>query len=137
MRIDVLSRIELKSGTLAVIQIEDLKKMIKNIKDEKIDEYELIKKVIESNGEIVTMDPCQEVSIGKMYTLDKDGGNSTILRIGPVINNSKRMLDIGEKTAQEYCIDKKNKSNVEISEIGKFFIKELENYKKEMLSNED
>jgi hypothetical protein len=133
MRIDVLSRMSFKSGTLVLIQIEDLKKLIDKKDNKKIDEYEIIVNVLENNGEIVSMDPYENVSIGKMYTLDEDGGNSTILRVGPVINNSKRLLNIGEKTAQEYCIDKKNKENIDMNEIGSFFMKELENYKKEML----
>ena len=133
MRIDVLSRMSFKSGTLILIQIEDLKRLIDKKINKKIDEYEIICDVVENGGEMVSMDPYENVSIGKMYTLDEDGGNSTILRVGPVINKSKRLLDTGEKTAQEYCIHKKNKENIDMSEIGDFFMKELENYKREML----
>jgi hypothetical protein len=133
MRIDVLSRMSFKSGTLILIQIEDLKRLIDKKINKKIDEYEIICDVVENGGEMVGMDPYENVSIGKMYTLDEDGGNSTILRVGPVINKSRRLLNTGEKTAQEYCIYKKNKENIDMSEIGDFFMKELENYKKEML----
>ena len=133
MRIDVLSRMSFKSGTLILIQIEDLKRLIDKKINKKIDEYEIICDVVENGGEMVSMDPYENVSIGKMYTLDEDGGNSTILRVGPVINKSKRLLDTGEKTAQEYCIHKKNKENIDMSEIGDFFMNELENYKREML----
>ena len=133
MRIDVLSRMSFKTGTLILIQIEDLKRLIDKKINKKIDEYEIICDVVENGGEMVSMDPYENVSIGKMYTLDEDGGNSTILRVGPVINKSKRLLDTGEKTAQEYCIHKKNKENIDMSEIGDFFMKELENYKREML----
>lgn len=137
MRIDVLSRMNFKSGTLVLIQIEDLKRMLEKKFDKKTDEYQIIENIIENNGEIVTMDPYENVSIGKMYTLDKDGGNSTILRVAPVINNSERLLNIGEKTAQEYCIDKQNKSKTKIEDIGSFYVKELENYKREMLLGEN
>jgi hypothetical protein len=72
MRIDVLSRMSFKSGTLILIQIEDLKRLIDKKINKKIDEYEIICDVVENGGEMVSMDPYENVSIGKMYTLDEE-----------------------------------------------------------------
>ena len=136
MRIDAQSRINLICGSLAIIPIENLLDIISNLTNKQLDEFDLMKLLIDNNGDCVSMEPLQEVTIGKLYTLDKDGGNSTIIRITPTINNSKRILEIGEKTAQEYCMDKKKQLNISENDLGEFFYKELENYKMEMLNGE-
>lgn len=136
MRIDVQSRINIQSGSLAIIPIENLVDVLNNLSNKEFDEFDVMKFLIDNNGDCVSMEPLQEVTIGKIYTLDKDGGNSTIIRITPTINNSKRVLKIGEKTAQEYCMDKKKEFNISQDDLGTFFCEQLENYKTEMLSGE-
>ena len=136
MRIDVQSRVNVHSGSLAIIPIENLLDVINNLTNKNFDEFDIMKILIDNNGDCVSMEPVQEVTIGKIYTLDKDGGNSTIIRITPTINNSKRVLKIGEKTAQEYCMDKKKEFNVSQDDLGTFFCEQLENYKMEMLKGE-
>jgi len=136
MRIDVQSRINVQSGSLAIIPIENLVDIINNLSSKEFDEFDIMKFLIDNNGDCVSMEPLQEVTVGKIYTLDKDGGNSTIIRITPTINNSKRILKIGEKTAQEYCLDKKKELNIKEEDLGNFFYKQLEKYKMEMLSGE-
>ena len=136
MRIDVQSRINVQSGSLAIIPIENLVDIINNLSRKEFDEFDIMKFLIDNNGDCVSMEPLQEVTVGKIYTLDKDGGNSTIIRITPTINNSKRILKIGEKTAQEYCLDKKKELNIKEEDLGNFFYKQLEKYKMEMLSGE-
>lgn len=136
MRIDVQSRVNVHSGSLAIIPIENLLDVINNLTNKNFDEFDIMKILIDNNGDCVSMEPVQEVTIGKIYTLDKDGGNSTIIRITPTINNSKRVLKIGEKTAQEYCIDKKKEFNISQDDLGTFFCEQLENYKMEMLKGE-
>lgn len=137
MRIDLMSRMKLESGGMAIISAEKLTDLIKEITGKDYDEYELLKLVMDHGGDMVTMEPYQEVSIGKIYTLDKDGTNSTIIRITPTINNSKRILKIGEKTAQEYCMQKTKELKVSSDDLGEFFIEQLENYKTEMLKSEN
>lgn len=138
MRIDLMSRMNLVSGGLVVISAEDLAKFVKELTGKDYDEYELLKMVVDHNGDMVMMEPYQEISVGKVYTLDKDGGNSTIIRITPTINNSKRVLNIGEKTAQEYCTQKRKDMNVTSDDMNfvEFLSKQLDNYKREMLSGE-
>ena len=136
MRIDVQSRINVQSGSLAIIPIENLVDIINNLSRKEFDEFDIMKFLIDNNGDCVSMEPLQEVTVGKIYTLDKDGGNSTIIRITPTINNSKRILKIGEKTAQEYCLDKKKELNIKEEDLGNFFYKQLEKYKMEMLKGE-
>lgn len=136
MRIDVQSRINTHSGSLAIIPIENLVEIFNNLSNKEFDEFDVMKFLIDNNGDCVSMEPLQEVTIGKVYTLDKDGGNSTIIRITPTINNSKRILKIGEKTAQEYCMDKKKEFNIDQEDLGKFFCEQLEKYKMEMLNGE-
>ena len=136
MRIDVQSRVNVHSGSLAIIPIENLLDVINNLTNKNFDEFDIMKILIDNNGDCVSMEPVQEVTIGKIYTLDKDGGNSTIIRITPTINNSKRVLKIGEKTAQEYCMDKKKEFNISKDDLGTFFCEQLENYKMEMLKGE-
>lgn len=133
MRIDLQSRINIHSGSLAIIPIENLVELLNNLTNKEFDEFDVMKLLIDNNGDCVSMEPLQEISIGKIYTLDTDGGNSTIIRITPTINNSKRVLNIGEKTAQEYCMSKKKELNIEDKDMGNFFAEQLENYKKEML----
>lgn len=133
MRIDLQSRINIHSGSLGIIPIENLVELLNNLTNKELDEFDVMKLLIDNNGDCVSMEPLQEISIGKIYTLDTDGGNSTIIRITPTINNSKRVLKIGEKTAQEYCMSKKKELNIEDKDIGNFFAEQLENYKKEML----
>lgn len=137
MRIDLQSRINVHSGSLAIIPIENLLKIINGLTKRDFDEFDMMKFLIDNNGDCVSMEPLQEISIGKIYTLDKDGGNSTIIRITPTINNTKRILKIGEKTAQEYCISKKKEMNIQEDNIGEFFAEQLENYKREMLQSEN
>ena len=132
-----MSRMKLESGGMAIISAEKLTDLIKEITGKDYDEYELLKLVMDHGGDMVTMEPYQEVSIGKIYTLDKDGTNSTIIRITPTINNSKRILKIGEKTAQEYCMQKTKELKVSSDDLGEFFIEQLENYKTEMLKSEN
>jgi excinuclease UvrABC helicase subunit UvrB len=135
MRIDLMSRMNLESGSVVIMPMENFQKLIKRLTNKEYDEIQILKNVIDDGGDVVNIDPYQEVSIGKMFTLDKDGGNSTIIRIGPTINNSIRVLNRGEKTAEEYCMEKKNEF-VNLENMGEFFIKQIENYKREMLSGE-
>jgi len=136
MRIDLMSRMKLESGGIAIISAEKLTDLINELTGKQYDEYELMKLIVDHDGDMVTMEPYQEISIGKIYTLDNDGGNSTIIRITPTVNNSKRVLKIGEKTAQEYCIEKRKELNVSGDDIGQFFVEQLKNYKTEMLNGE-
>jgi hypothetical protein len=136
MRIDLMSRMKLESGGIAIISAERLTDLIKEVTGKDYDEYQLLKLVMDHGGDMITMEPYQEISVGKIYTIDKDGTNSTIVRITPTINNSKRILKIGEKTAQEYCMQKTKELNVKGDDLGEFFIEQLKNYKTEMLSGE-
>ena len=139
MRIDLMSRMKLESGSLVIMSMEGFQELIEKMTKKSFDEFKILKKVIDQGGDVVNIDPYQEVSIGKMFTLDKDGGNSTIIRIGPTINNSIRVLKRGEKTAQEYCMEKKEElsSKIDMENIGTFFVEQIENYKREMLNGEE
>ncbi len=136
MRIDILSRLKMESGLMVVIPIENLQKILQKETQKKYDDFKIMKTIVDNNGDVISLEPYQEVSVGKIFTIDKDGGNSTILRVAPVINNCIRVLEIGEKTAEEYCMMKKDEA-VNLENMAQFFVEQLENYKKEMLESEN
>lgn len=137
MRVDLQSRIKLDSGSLVIIPMENFQDILEIVSGKRYDDFETLKKVVDNNGDVIQLEPMEEISIGKLFTFDKDGGNSTILKIAPLINNYVRLLNDGEKTAQEYCMDKKKQMNIQDKDIVGFFTEQLKNYKKEMLGSED
>ena len=138
MRIDIQSKIKLESGSLFIIQLEKLQFILEQLTGKSFDEYLTMKTVLDAGGDMISLEPYQEVNIGKMYTLNNDGTNTSLARIAPVITDFKRMLEIGENTAEEYCMQKEKELNFNSykNDIVGFFCDQIENYKKEMLGEE-
>ena len=138
MRIDIQNKIKVESGGICIIQMEKMQYILEQLTGKSFDEYSIMKIILDAGGDCTSMEPYQDVNIGKMYTLNKDGSNTTLIRLAPIVPEFKRMLKSGEQTCQEYCMQKRKESNINSYQEGlvDFLVDQMKNYKKEMLGEE-